>query len=204
MNEMEKKMTKMMTKIVLMVPTLVLFAACASKEIKNASMIEPVDLPADESSSYMTPDSEPVLAGNETSSFEPAAAPAVTKTKSKKSKKNAFKPKKKAGRVARNKKKKKAAAVAAISAPATTAVGQVQNTETLPVIGDGNLASAPIAVDPMAPPVPFGMELENNGETQPNWLLAAFVVAGIVGLAGIAFRVRRQSNDRKRKLVFSA
>jgi|GEM_PF-4275583 len=183
MFDLKSKSVKSLPKFVLLVPCLVLLSACASKEIKNASL-EPLDLPSD-SSSYSTPEPE----GFST------PAPAVTKKKSSKSK---------SARLGKRLKKKKMhAAIQPVVPAQPAAVAQVQNTtETLPTIGDDNMAAAPIAVIPMAPPVPFETGLENA--EQPNWLLAAVVVAGIVGLIGVAFRVRKQNANRKRRLVYNA
>lgn len=184
MNVFKSNSLKLAPKFVLLVPCLVLFAACASKEIKNASL-EPLDLPAEESSSYSTPEPEGLSA--------PMAAGSVKKS-SKKSKKSANK-------VARLQKRKKTL-IAKPAGPAITAAAQVQSTQELPVIGDGSLATAPIQVDPMAPPVPFDTGFE-NADTQPNWLLAGLLIGGIVLLSGLAFRMRRLHKG-KRRLVYNA
>jgi cytoskeletal protein RodZ len=175
MNAFTSNSLKLPPKFVLLVPCLVLFAACASKEIKNASL-EPLDLPAEESSTYSAPEPQ-----------------ALVKKSAKKSKKTTTK-------MARAQKQKRTLRPAA---PVTTAAAaQVQSNQDLPVIGDESLSTAPIQVDPMAPPVPFDTGFENL-KTQPNWLLAGLVIAGIVLLMGLTFRIRRM-NKGKRRLVYNA
>lgn len=188
MNVFKSNSLKLAPKFVLLVPCLVLFAACASKEIKNASL-EPLDLPAEDSSSYNTPEPEGL------------SAPVVAGTVKKSAKKYAKKSKKTSNKMARMQKRKKTM-IAKPTAPVQTAAAQVQSTEQLPVIGDGSLATAPIQVDPMAPPVPFDTGFENV-DAQPNWLLAGLMIAGIVLLSGLAFRMRRL-NKGKRRLVYNA
>lgn len=183
MNAFTSNSLKLAPKFVLLVPCLVLFAACASKEIKNASL-EPLDLPAEESSTYSTPEPQALLKNSLKNSVQRSA---------KNSKKTATK-------MARTQKQKRALKPAA---PATmTAAAQVQSNQDLPVIGDGSLSTAPIQVDPMAPPVPFDTGFESL-KTQPNWLLAGLVIAGLVLIMGLTFRIRRM-NKGKRRLVYNA
>ena len=192
MNVFNPKSIKLAPKFVLLVPCLVLFAACASKEIQNASL-EPLELPAEESSSYTTPEPEGLTA--------PTAAGTVNNSAKKSAKKYASKSQKASKKMARMQKRKKTL-IAKPTAPAPTAAAQVQSTEQMPVIGDGSLATAPIQVDPMAPPVPFDTGFANV-DAQPNWLLAGLMIAGIVLLSGLAFRMRRL-NKGKRRLIYNA
>jgi hypothetical protein len=183
MNAFKSNSLKLSPKIVLLVPCLVLFAACGSKVVKNASL-EPIDMPAGEAS-YSNPTPEPEMTA-------PAAA-ATTKKSFKKSKKS-----RKHHKVAKHAVKKKHD----LKAAAPVATAQVQSNDELPPsIGDGTVASAPIAMPPMAPPVPFETGLENN--QQPNWLLIGGVVAGLVALTGVGLRMRKQGKG-KRRLVYNA
>jgi hypothetical protein len=175
---------KLSPKIVLLVPCLVLFAACGSKVVKNASL-EPLDMPS-EQASFDNPTPEPEMTA-------PAAA-ATAKKSFKKSKKS-----RKHHKVAKHTVKKKHD-LKKTEAPVATA--QVQSNDELPPsFGDGTVATAPIAVPPMAPPVPFETGLENN--QQPNWLLIGGVLAGLVALTGAGLRLRKQGKG-KRRLVYNA
>ncbi len=171
MNVMKSNSLKLAPKYVLLVTTIALFTACASKEMKNASL-EPLDLPAEDSVAH-----------------EPMPAPAPVQ-KAKKTKSALIK----------KKKIKKHAALPKQEKP-VAAAGTLQTVQ-LPSIGDGTVASAPIQVPPMAPPVPFEMGIENNH--QPNWWLAAFIVGGVVALLGIAFRVRKAKFGKRRRLVYNS
>lgn len=173
---MKSNSLKLKPKYVLLVTTLVLFSACASKEAKNASL-EPLDLPSDEAT-FSNPTPEPEV-----------SAPAKTKKSRQHGKAKAHRTKKTASH--KTKKELKPLAAAA----------QVKPTENTPSIGDGTVASAPIAMPPMAPPVPFDMGVPLD--QQPHWLLAAFAVSGIVILLGLALRVRKQKQG-KRRLVYNA
>jgi hypothetical protein len=167
---------KLAPKYVLLVTTLVLFSACATKEAKNASL-EPLDLPADQ-----------------VANANPTPEPEVTApVKIKKAKKH--------GKAQAHKSKKTAAHKAKKEIKPLAAIAQVKPAENLPSIGDATVATAPLTMPPMAPPVPFDMGVELDH--QPHWLLAAFAIAGIVILLGIALRVRKQKQG-KRRLVYNA
>ena len=176
--------TNSLTKFALAVPCFALLVACSSKQVQNAAL-EPIDLPAEETSSYMTPEPEAI---HEAASEAPAPKRHAKKFKSKKKTK-----------IAKSSKRK--------NKEAGTAIGSVsKNTPPTPpldpIIGESQMTSVPIAVEPMAPPVPFDNGLESS--SQPNWWIASLVIAGLVGAIGVAFRVRRQSVSRKRSLVFNA
>lgn len=220
MFKMEDKNSKNLAKNVFVLPLIVIFVACSSKQIKNAST-EPLDLPAEDSASFSdtsyadsTYDSSladtslsiPPVSEAQYSEPMPTAAP-VKSIKKKAKKKRGMKVaakgtvRKKSARHKHNKMVSKVQDVPPPSAPTETPTPSAAATlaQELPVIGEENLQTAPIEMPPIAPPIP---PAEIEAEAQPNWMLAAFIIAGIVALGALGLRVRRHA-IRKRGLIFN-
>lgn len=187
MFKMIAKPANHLPKIVMAMPLIVILAACSSKQIQNAAT-EPLDLPSEEAS--MTPEPE----GNPTPSATLAAHKRSTLKKGKKLRHA------KVAKASTRKKdisKKIAQQKPQQQQTVTAAAGTI---EKMPQIGESSLNSAPIAVPPIAPP----FEVEQSEATQPNWILAAILIGGLVTAVGVIFRMRRQSAIRKRSLVYNS